>query len=32
MLSEPKYVEAMYTSLPEDARKAIEKRDGIKGT
>lgn len=28
MISQPKHVSAMFTSLPEDARKAIEKRDG----
>lgn len=30
MISQPKHVEAMYTSLPEKAREAIEKRDGKK--
>jgi Domain of unknown function (DUF4145) len=28
MISRPKHVKEMYESLPEDARKAIEKRDG----
>jgi hypothetical protein len=30
MISRPKHVKEMYESLPEDARKAIEKRDGKK--
>ncbi|GHE85918.1 hypothetical protein GCM10016455_01520 [Aliiroseovarius zhejiangensis] len=28
MISEPKHVEEVYAALPEDARKAIEKRNG----
>ena len=30
MISQPKHVRAMFDTLPEDARKAIEKRDGRK--
>ena len=30
MISQPKHVRAMFDTLPEDARKAIEKRDGFK--
>ncbi len=30
MITEPKHVEELYGSLPESARKAIEKRDGTK--
>jgi Domain of unknown function (DUF4145) len=32
MISEPKHVDEVYAALPEDARKAIEKRDGKKGS
>jgi hypothetical protein len=28
MISQPKHVQELYESLPEDARKAIERRDG----
>ncbi|MCC0046711.1 MAG: DUF4145 domain-containing protein [Defluviimonas sp.] len=28
MISEPKHVDEVYAALPEEARKAIEKRDG----
>jgi hypothetical protein len=30
MISEPNHVKAMYDGLPEEARKAIETRDGKK--
>lgn len=29
MISEPKHVDEIYAALPEEARKAIEKRDGV---
>lgn len=32
MISEPKHVDEVYSALPEDARKAIEKRDGKNGS